>query len=437
MVEYCRERLRGMETWAKVFWAVYFITVSLPLHSSNNFLTWITIGGPYTFIHVVLFVLVAVACAKPLGNGRVNWANVLCVAFILGQLVPLVIGVRAYGMVQVLSDFGRYLLAILFLIGVRTRRFGKADLQLFLYLSMMAMFVNCCINVVMDVTGWSVWGLRPFFSENRLGGGYFNLVTFLAPYALYCVLNDGGRVKWWFFAVFVAVAFVGLLYAKSRTPILLMVIGCIVALVVNILNVRGRNYGFRLVATIVFGAIGVVFVGAFLNGGSDLSQRILAFDAGSALTSSSESLLTRLTTWQYYWGRILANPIGYGYGAEMITFSNSGYMMFDAARSYQVDNALATVGYHGGLFVMALYVILVGAPFVTLARSRGIAKARKVVLMVCYALLLFATFLTTSQCIHTYPVVAFVWTFIGLTLDMTPLCESALGRRRNPKTGRM
>ncbi len=424
MLEYCRERLRGLDTWAKVFWAVYFITVCLPLHASNNFLTWITIGGPYTYIHVALFALVVVACARPLGNGRVNWANVLCVAFILGQLVPLVIGVRAYGVVQVLSDFGRYLLALLFLIGARTRRFGKADLQLFLYLSMMAMFVNCCINAVMDVTGWSVWGLRPFFSENRLGGGYFNLVAFLVPYALYCVLNDGGRVKWWFFAAFVAVAFVGLLYAKSRTPILLMVVGCIVALVVNILNVRGPNYGFRLVATIVFGAIGVVFVGAFLSGDSDLAQRILNFDSGSALTSTSDSLFNRLTTWQYYGGRILANPIGYGYGAHMIGFNNSGIMIYDAV-SYQIDNAPQTVGYHCGLFGMVLYVIFVGSPFVTITSSRGIGKARKAVLIVCYALLLFATFLTTSQCIHTYPVVAFAWTFIGLTLDMTPLCEAA------------
>ncbi|WP_322354174.1 O-antigen ligase family protein [Paratractidigestivibacter sp.] len=403
---------------------MYFATVSLPLHSSNNFLAWITIGGSYTIVHVVLLTLVAVACIRSLGNGRVNWANAFCVVFVFGHLMALMMGVRAYGLHQALLDFGRYLLAILFLVGARTRRFGKADLQFFLYLSMMAMFVNCCINVVMDVTGWSVWGLQAFFSENRLGGGYFSLVAFFIPYALYCVLNDDECVKLWFFAAFLAVAFVGLLYAKSRTPLLLMTVGCIVALAVNILNVRGRNYGLRLVATIALGWIGIAFVGTFLSSSSDLAQRMLMIGSGSSLMSTSGSLLNRLITWQYYWGRILANPMGYGYGAQMIGFSNSGDMVLDAM-SFEVDSALHTVGYHGGLFGMALYVILVGSPFVALIRSRGMGKARKAVLMACYALLLFGVFLMTSQCIHNYPVVAFVWTFIGLTLDMTPFCETA------------
>ena len=52
---------------------------------------------------------------------------------------------------------------------------------------------------------------------------------------------------------------------------------------------------------------------------------------------------------------------------------------------------------------------------------KGSDRGVKVVLATSYGLILIATALLTSQCIHNYPIVAFIWTFIGLTLDGTPL----------------
>lgn len=428
MFSYCASKLREMSPWAKCFWAAYFITVALPLHASNNFLSWITIGGSYTYIHIMLLVLLVIACIRSYSSARITLANCLCVVFIFLQCIALFIS--GAGMRAALSDFGRYLLAILFLVLGRTRRFGKVDLRFFLYLSLIAVFFNCCINVVMNVTQWQVWGLVYFNSDLRTGGGYYNLLVFLIPYALFCLLNDQGKVNLSFFIALVAVAFIGVLYAKSRSTLIVTVIGCLAVLLIDLFNVRSRHFAVHLLEGLVIVAFGFVILSEFISGGSDLAKRFL--DMSASLTNNSDTLYTRIITSQYYWDQIQNVPFGQGFGTTMMKLYDLGAWDYQTV-AYEIDNAPVTFGYHVGILGLIVYVfMLFVAPIVGVARARDMGNGFKAVLVVCYLMLLFVTGILTSQCIHCYPVVAFVWTFIGLALDKTPFEESEAVLTINP-----
>jgi len=398
---------------------VYFITVALPLHASNNFLSWITIGGSYTYIHVALLVLLVHACVRSYSNARITLVNCLCVVFILLQGIALLTG--GADMRAALSDFGRYLLAVLFLVLSRTRRFGKADLRFFLYLSLIAILFNCCINVVMNVTQWQVWGLVYFNSDLRTGGGYYSLLIFLIPYALFCLLNDQRKVGPIFFMALVTVAFIGVLFAKSRSTLLFTAIGCLAVLLVNLFNVRSRSFASHLLEGFIIAVLGFVFFSVFMSGGSDLAQRFL--NTSASLTDNSDTLYTRVITSQYYLNQILNSPLGQGFGASMMKLYNLGAWDYQTL-AYEIDNAPITFGYHVGILGLISYIFMLVSPIVGVARVRDAGKDRKIALIICYSMLLFATGILTSQCIHSYPVVAFVWTFIGLTLDKTTFEES-------------
>lgn len=419
MLEYCSNCYKGLTTYGKLFWITYFITVSLPLHSSNNFLAWITVRSSYTWIHLLLLGLVMIACLRPLGTGRVNFVNVLCALFVAVQFFALVLGVKS-NTDGVFVDFGRFLLALLFLLLARTKRFGEIDLRFFFYLTLMATLVNCCISVVMNTTKWSIWGLMYFNYDNRNGGGYINLLCFMIPYALHCVLNDDKKVKWSFFIALLITGFIAMLYAKSRTVILLAAAGCCAVLALNIINVKGKSYGYRLLASVTVIFFGVFLVGAFLGGSSDLADHILS--GTGSVTDNSDTLYTRILTSSYYIGQILDSPFGTGFGSSMMLFNDAGVWDYKSV-GYNIDNAPVTFGYKTGVIGLIVYFLITLAPFVSLCKSKQIPKNQKFVISVCYALVLVATYLMTSQCIHNYPVVAFFWTFIGLMFAKTPYCR--------------
>lgn len=416
MIEYCATCFRQLGVWAKCFWIVYFVTVSLPLHASNNFLAWVTIGGTYTYMHLILLFLLVIASIRQYWNAKLTPANILCIAFIFFQVVALV--QSDSGAHDVLWDFGRYLLAILFLILARTRRFGEVDLRFFLYFSLMAAFVNCCINLIMNVTQWSVWGLLYFNFDKRTGGGYYNLLVFLIPYALYSLLNDRDGVRPSFFFAFVVIAFACMLYAKSRTLILLTVIGCMVAVLVVLFDVRSKNFGPHLLESLFIISLAVVGMYYFLNSDNDVAQHITT--ATGSLTDNSDTLYTRILTAHYYVQQMIENPFGKGFGAQMMKFYDAGAWDY-ASVADEIDNAPVTFGYHIGIIGFIVYFFILLSPFFSSIRMKGSDRGVKVVLATSYGLILIATALLTSQCIHNYPIVAFIWTFIGLTLDGTPL----------------
>ena len=416
MLEYCSTCFRRMTPYGKLFWVVLFVTVALPLHASNNFLAWITVRSSYTWIHLVLLGLFFVACLRPLGNGRVNVVNFLCLAFVAVQLLAVLTGFKYNGSGLSL-DLGRYLLAVLFLALARTKRFGEVDLMFFFYMSLMAMLVNCCISVVMNTTKWSIWGLLYFNYDNRNGGGHINLLSFMIPYALHCVLNDGKKVKWSFFIALLVMGFITMLYAKSRTVIMLAAAGCCAVLALNIINVKGRTYGYRFLASVTVLFFGVFLVGAFLGGSSDLADHILS--GTGSVTDNSDTLFTRILTSSYYLERIIENPLGCGFGSTMMLFNDVGVWDYKSI-GYNIDNAPVTFGYKTGLVGLIVYLLMTLAPFVLLFKSKAVPKNQKFVISICYALVLIATYLMTAQCIHNYPVVAFLWTFIGLMLAGTP-----------------
>lgn len=416
MIEYCAARFGQLSIWAKCFWVVYFVTVCLPLHASNNFLSWVSIRGTYTYMHVMLLLLLMFACARRYWNARLTLANVLCTTFIFLQVIAFVMSTA--GAHDVLWDFGRYVLAILFLILARTRRFGKVDLRFFLYISLLATFVNCCINLLMDVTQWNVWGLLYFNFDNRTGGGYYNLLVFLIPFALYSLLDERGGVRLPFFLAFSAIAFACMLYAKSRSVMLLTVIGCAVVVLDIMFNVHSKTFGLHLLEGLFIIALAIVGIHAFLNSDYDIARHITT--ATGSLTDNSDTLFTRILTAQYYMRQMLENPLGKGFGAQMMKFYDAGVWDY-ASVADEIDNAPVTFGYHVGIIALAVYIILLLSPFVGIARAKGAGKDLKVVLAACYALILVATAILTSQCIHSYSIVAFIWSFIGLTLDETPL----------------
>lgn len=416
MIEYCSSRFRQLGTWAKCFWVVYFVTVCLPLHASNNFLGWVTVGGTYTYMHVALLLLLVFACVRQYSDARLTIANIICVAFVFLQLIALLMS--GAGTHDVLWDFGRYLLAILFLILARTRRFGRVDLRFFLYLSLMAAFVNCCINLFMDATRWSVWGLIYFNFDNRTGGGYYNLLVFLIPYALYSLLDEKGGVRLPFFLTFAVIAFVCMLYAKSRSVMLLTLIGCAVVVLVILLDVHSKKFGLHLLEGLFIMALAVAGIYLFLNSDNDVARHIMT--ATGSLTDNSDTLYTRILTAQYYLQQMMENPLGQGFGAQMMKFYDAGVWDY-ASVADEIDNAPVTFGYHIGIVGLAVYLVLLLSPFVSIVRTKGAGKGLKVILVTCYGLILVATALLTSQCIHSYPIVAFIWTFIGLNLDGTPL----------------
>lgn len=423
MLNYCSSCFGRMTSCGKLFWVVYFITVALPLHASNNFLTWITIRSSYTWVHLVLLGLFFVACLRPLGTGKVSAVNLLCLAFVAVQLPAVLFGFK-YIDDGLFFDLGRYLLAVLFLVLARTKRFGEVDLRFFFYMSLMATLINCCISVVMNTTKWSIWGLLYFNYDNRNGGGYINLLSFMIPYALHCVLNGGKNVKWSFFIALLVTGFITMLYAKSRAAIMLAAAGCCVVLVLNTINVKGRTYGYRFLTSVTVFFFGVYLAGAFLGGGSDLADHILS--GTNSFTDNSDTLFTRIVTSSYYLARIIENPLGYGFGSTMGLFNDAGVWDYGSI-GYNIDNAPVTFGYKTGLVGLIVYLLVSLAPFVLLFKSKTVPKNQKFTISVCYALVLISTYLMTAQCIHNYPVVAFFWTFIGLMFAGTPYCLESPG----------
>ena len=416
MIEYCSNRFKQLGTWAKCFWIVYFITVCLPLHASNNFLAWVTIGGSYTYMHLLLLLLLVGACIRRYGDARLTPSNLLCMVFILFQVIALV--GNSSGVHDALSDFGRYLLSILFLILARTKRFGMVNLRFFLYLSAMAMFVNCCINLFMNITRWSVWGLLYFNFDNRTGGGYYNLLVFLVPLALYSLLNERGGVHFPFFFAFAIISFVCMLYAKSRTLMILTLIGCTVVVLVTLLDLRSEKSGLHLLEGIFIIVLTGLGIHIFLYSDNDVARHIMT--ATGSLTDNSDTLYTRILTAQYYVQQMIEHPLGKGFGAQMMKFSDAGVWDY-ASVAYEIDNAPLTFGYHAGVFGFIVYILILLSPFVGIIRIKDASKGFKIVVATSYGLILVATALLTSQCIHNYPVVAFIWTFVGLNLDGTSI----------------
>ena len=185
------KKSRIIFNYSTVFWASIFLLLALPLHSSNNILSYLTLFNNFTIFHAVLLVLSIILFVELiLQRERIDKRFIVPSFFLLSIFISFVIGIKAeYNTASVLADFCYYLLAGLILFVYQSSRVVKKSLHEILVFASKAMNVSCCISLLMYFTrNFSFWGLVSF-NDGRYFGGNLSLLIVTVPYSFYCYLH--------------------------------------------------------------------------------------------------------------------------------------------------------------------------------------------------------------------------------------------------------
>ncbi|MBU1082953.1 O-antigen ligase family protein [Patescibacteria group bacterium] len=174
---------------------------------------------------------------------------------------------------------------------------------------------------------------------------------------LYFAVVSRGRLRWWYIASFI-LQFIAIFLTASRGPILGLIIGIIIWLIVFQLFYRKTwKANWRWVTGISFAVVGAITTIVLLAPRLEFT-RIFNF--------SSDSVITRLVTWQTAWDAIQAKPfLGYGLENAWYAFAhfykpglagiNFSETVIDRAHNFILDQLLV----NGWLGLLVMLVILI------------------------------------------------------------------------------
>lgn len=126
------------------------------------------------------------------------------------------------------------------------------------------------------------------------------------------------------------------------------------------------------------------------------------------LASDTETTVSRIITWTYYWRLIKQTPFGTGFG-ETMYFINPSMTRAMATATCYVDNAVAVVLYKGGWFLGVIYLLIITTTPIRLIKNWRQTKAPLyAVYAMVLTMLILSTMILASQAIHTYATNVFV-----------------------------
>lgn len=406
-------------SYSEICWSVIFIMMALPLHASNKILKYLSISGMISIFHLALVLLIILGWyGARVGIIKINKRSGLILLFVIAFIWAMVTGViRNNELRNVIGDSSMYLLAFAVFCLVSSPKTKALSLQDFLYLTYKAITISCVLSLIMYITrSWSFWGMQSF-NGGRYFGGYLSLLAVTIPYAVYDYFYIK-KIKIVHLIFHIGVALFCIMLAQSRTVVFSITIGVLAVLIFGHKNLSLNSIA-KFLGIIVIGLITVVIL---INSDSALMDRLLSTD----LDNTSETTYARLYLYRYYVPSIFHQIMGFGFGGKMY-FMTPQLNIIEETETYTVDSAILTAGYKGGILLLLIFLLACILP-VLFSLSRY--KKTKDIFYFCFGiwfmLLVFATVLITGQIIHTFAVLTFFWSVVGICLKEKNLSESKM-----------
>lgn len=393
---------------------IYFLAISLPLHSSNRISSYITIPGTWINIfHLTLPFILMMVILKNIKRIELTFAinSFFVIIYLVSAIVFTFIGYKQ-GYDNYLSEFLWYFIPAIFYFAIRyisMRGFSLIDLM---DLTFYAMFINCIINLIMFSTkNLEIWGLVNYLG-NRFGGNYYTVLIMTFTYGIYMLYNKEYKINKILIISNCFVSIYCLMLAQSRATLVLCLFPSVLLLFTSLNNrYSKRSYIGRFFLTGLILITSIYLFYLFIEGESEIANRFVSM----SIYSKDDTMMIRIVTFVKNIVVFFNNPLGHGLGYPLYFYNGYGSKIEEVAF---LDNTFATIAIRGGIFMVIPYVYLIILSLKKMWKYYSDTKYQNYLnLIIMFMCFLIASTIMTGQTIHGFAVSVFFWAFISCSLN--------------------
>jgi hypothetical protein len=396
---------------SKAFWLGYFIVLAIPFSGTNKLINLVEIfpleGFSMNIIHVIVYSLFFVTIYRKgkflLPKERFSYITIILLSC---YMMSLFIGFLKNPFIDVLKDFQKYLLQIMWLFVLIERCRSDVNENKLLSVTSKALTIGFLsvifMNIFRDYFSWLILEDN-LLSTNKgqadldpFGYGVLSLAIF--PITLFFVqFFQKNKTKNVLICGIVSLVYI-LFFSQGRT-VLLTNLAAGTAVILMAVLISKRSLVMRIFMFTIISGVGIVFGAYFLGTDSRMVTRLLATD----LLSEGDTLLTRIMTIQYYSGLIMDNALGYGFGQLLPLVNQFG--RFHGEGSFYTDCLWINLGMKGGWLTILFFGIFVFIPikdkFKKFIENRNLYDFAYFCAM---GVFIFTVSMMTGQLMHNYQI---------------------------------
>jgi len=387
-------------------WMLYALCISIPWHTTANvFYSWIHIVGNITYLHLFASFLMVISILSTLKKGIKIHKRKL----IIGVLIILLIRAMLIGTAPINSKLMDssllFFLQIPLFYCICSKLVNKVDLFWFLKFTTRCMNINVTINIIMYITrNLAFWKISNS-DESRFGGGYFTLLIITGGFAFLSICYNDKKLLEMKEAIYTLVcSCFAFIVSATRTNILLFILLLLFIYFVSLFGKMSAKKFFLMILIFLTVILAICFV---INSNIYLIERI--FNNKTILQDGNMKI--RISTFVYYFDKIVENPWGFGFGYLLHFVHPNGFALDN---QLSVDNTFIYFSMKCGIALFIIYIIIIAIEPIKFIIKNKIEKKIQWSIIAIFIVYLFAVSVMTNQVVFGYATSSFVWAFAGV-----------------------
>lgn len=389
--------------------AAYFLSIFLPLYSSNNIASYIKIFGGFNIIHLLL--VICLLLTSYFSKNFISRTDLLVVGYILLACGMYLAG-AIKGYENTFVELMWYVIPALFYFIVKFGVRNGLNLLTFMDITYYAMFGNCIFNFIMFLTrNWPFWGFKSFLGT-KIGGNYYTVLCLTLSYGIYSLYTKRNRIPVLVVVLDTVLSLWCLIVAQSRSLLFFGLIPICIMLFWGLVDRKSnQNRIGRIVAFLLIIIVAGIFVNKFLNGSSEMLGRL----ATMSIRSEDDTFMIRIHTFIGNLKVFAENIFGRGFGYPLYYYSSMGNQTHEV---YYLDNTFLTQAVRGGIVFVGLHIWILYKTFNKFFKHWKESKDGIVLtIILCFAVFLLNATMMTAQSIHGFAVSVAEWSLISVVLN--------------------